>query len=55
MYFPDWDVTTAALPPPTAGAHGSPGRSLQMPRRRRTRRADRAQRVKSRRARNDSS
>lgn len=54
-FFPDWDVSTGDLgelrrdgPPPAA-------RSLQNPRRRRTRNAARAQRIKSRRARNDSS
>ncbi len=55
MYFPDWDVTTAALAPVDEGAPVPVNRSLQMPRRRRTREADRAQRIKNRRAQNDSS
>ena len=55
LYFPDWDVTTAALPPADAGASAPARRSLLMPRRRRTRAADRAQRIKNRRAQNDSS
>lgn len=54
MYFPDWDVRTSDLPPPGAGVLPA-NRSLQMPRRRRTREADRAQRIKSRRAQNDTS
>lgn len=49
MYFPDGNVTTGALPP--AGAVPVPAaRWLQMPRRRRTRIADRVQRIKLRRA-----
>lgn len=55
IFFPDWDVSTATLPPPEPGSRAEPGRTLQMPRRRRTRRADRAQRLKNRRARIDSS
>lgn len=52
MYFPDWDVDTGALPPvhsiaPPPATSGD--RSLQMPRRRRTRAADRVQRIKNRR------
>ena len=54
LYFPDWDVTTAALAP-VGNAPAAVNRSLRMPRRRRTRAADRAQRIKNRRARNDSS
>ncbi|HTY29325.1 MAG TPA: hypothetical protein VMD51_14455, partial [Mycobacterium sp.] len=55
MYFPDWDVSTGELAPVVAGAPQPANRSLQMPRRRRTREADRAQRIKNRRAQNDSS
>lgn len=55
LFFPDWDVSTAALPPMDAGAVRPANRSLQMPRRRRTREADRAQRIKSRRATSDTS
>ena len=55
MYFAEWDTTTAALPPVHCSASVPAGRSLLMPRRRRTRAADRAQRIKNRRAQNDSS
>jgi hypothetical protein len=55
MFFPDWDVTTGALPPADRAVAPSDSRSLRMPRRRQTRQADRAQRIKNRRARNDSS
>ena len=55
LYFPDWDVTTGALAPIDGGAPVPAGRSLLVPRRRRTREADRAQRIKNRRAQNDSS
>jgi hypothetical protein len=54
VFFPNWNVATGPLPPEPAGPMPA-GRSLQMPRRRRTRQADRAQRIKNRRARNDSS
>lgn len=55
MYFPHWNVTTAALTPVDAGPAAAVDHSLQMPRRRRSRAADRAQRIKNRRAQNDSS
>ena len=55
MYFPEWDTTTAALPPVDCRACAPARRLRQMPRRRRTRAADRAQRIKNRRAQNDSS
>lgn len=62
LYFPDWDVRTAVLPPvnsgaPQSGARApqSTARGLQMPRRARTRQTDRIQRIKTRRAQNDTS
>lgn len=55
MHFPDCDVSTGVLTPVAVGVRPPANRSLQMPRRRRTRAADRAQRIKNRRARNDSS
>lgn len=55
MHFPDWDVTTDALAPVDSDAPMPANRSLQMPRRRRTRTTDRAQRIKNRRAQTDSS
>jgi hypothetical protein len=55
MYLPDWCISTEPLPPAGTGAPKTAHRSLRMPRRRRTRQADRAQRIKNRRAQNDSS
>lgn len=55
LYFPDWDISTATLAPADSAAPPPANRSLQMPRRRRTRHADRTQRIKSRRARADTS
>ncbi|CAJ1502339.1 HNH endonuclease signature motif containing protein [[Mycobacterium] burgundiense] len=54
--FPHWDTTTAPLPAPDATRPAAPiaNRGLQMPRRKRTRRAEQAQRIKSERARHDS-
>lgn len=52
ILFPAWPTTTADLPPPTATSdtdqHG-----MMMPKRRRTRAHDRAQRIKTERALND--
>ena len=53
--FPDWGVTTAELPPPPVNTPAPANRGLQMPKRRRTRGADRAARIKNRRAHNDTS
>ena len=53
--FPDWDVSTAPLPEPPAEAPVPGDRGLQMPKRRRTRAADLAARIKNRRAHNDTS
>jgi hypothetical protein len=55
LYFPDWNISTGTLPPMGAASDMAANRSLQMPRRRRTREADRAQRIKSRRAQDDTS
>jgi hypothetical protein len=55
LYFPGWDTDTGTLPPIAADAPTPPHRSLKMPRRRRTREANRAQRIKARRAQNDTS
>ncbi len=55
VHFPNWDVTTAELPPPPTGAPEPANRTLAMPRRHRTRAADLATRIKNRRAHNDTS
>ncbi len=52
IFFPTWNITTADLPPPAEEAP-SAGRGLMMPRRKRTRAADHAQRIKRERALND--
>lgn len=48
LFFPTWNTTTAELPPMTQPPPGS-GRDVQMPRRQRTRAADRAARIKAER------
>ncbi len=55
MFFPNFDVTTATLAAPSADTPILAGRSLCMPRRRRTRTQNLAQRIKNRRAHNDTS
>lgn len=55
VYFHDWDVTTAELPPPPPGSPAPANRLLRMPLRRRSRAADRAARLKVRRAQHDTS
>lgn len=55
MYFPEWCISTGPLPSACTGAPKAAGRSLRMPRRHRTRQAERAQRISNRRALNDSS
>ena len=55
FFLPAWNVTTAELPPSCPDTPAPENRSLMMPRRHRTRAADRAQRIKSRRAQLDSS
>ncbi|MEZ0339984.1 DUF222 domain-containing protein [Mycobacterium sp. pV006] len=51
LYFPDWDTTTATLPPLTQPPPGLL-RTQKMPRRRRTHAAETAARIKAERARN---
>lgn len=51
LFFPDWDTTTAPLPP-LPQPPPDPGRSAKMPKRRRTRAADNAARVKAEREHN---
>lgn len=53
--FPDWDITTAQLPEPPADTPAPANRGLQMPKRRRTRAAELATRIKNRRTHNDTS
>jgi Domain of unknown function (DUF222) len=50
LFFPNWDVTTAALPPPTTNPPPPGDRGLMMPRRKRTRTADNTARIKAERA-----
>ena len=52
IFFPTCHITTADLPPPAEEAP-SAGRGLMMPRRKRTRAADYARRIKRGRALND--
>ena len=50
LFFPDWDVTTAALPPPTAQPPPGGGhRAVMMPRRKRTRAANLAAAIQAER------
>ncbi|BBZ63940.1 HNH endonuclease signature motif containing protein [Mycolicibacterium monacense] len=51
LFFPEWDTTTAELPP-LAQPPPDPGRTAKMPKRRRTRAADNAARVKAEREHN---
>lgn len=55
IYFPGWDTDTGTLPPPDPDAPTPANRCSQMPRRRRTREADRAHRIKARRTHSDTS
>lgn len=55
FFLPAWNITTAELPVSRQGAPLSANRGCMMPRRHRTRAADRAQRTKARRAQLDSS
>jgi hypothetical protein len=50
LIFPQWDVTTAQLPPPITRPPDAADRGLMMPRRQRTRAADDAARVRAERA-----
>lgn len=54
LFFPTWNTHTGALPPPPPHP-ATPNRTQHMPHRRRTRTADRAQRIKNRRAHSDTS
>lgn len=51
LFFPTWNTTTAGLPPMSQPPPGS-GRDVQMPKRQRTRNADRAARIKAEREHN---
>jgi hypothetical protein len=53
IFFPAWDITTAALPPPRAPLTAGPSRAVMMPRRKRTRAADGTRRILEERALND--
>jgi hypothetical protein len=54
LFFPTWDVTTAALPPPQPlPPHDAAYRGLMMPRRKRPRAADIAAAIKAERSLND--
>ena len=55
IFFPNWDTTTAALPPPPPSAESVATKGLMMPKRRRTRAADRTRRILDERALNDAS
>ena len=50
LFFPSYTLATADLPPPACGPPIHPGRTAMMPRRRRTRAADNAARIKAERA-----
>lgn len=52
VFFPAWDTTTADLPPPTTSPPTARARGLAMPRRRRSRAAEHAARIKAERAKN---
>ena len=52
-YFPDWDTNTGELPPPPPPGTFTTDRELKMPRRKRTRAADRAARIKAEREQNN--
>jgi hypothetical protein len=53
IFFPAWNTTTAALPPPSTDASPPTDRGLMMPRRQRPRTAEEAARIKAERALND--
>ncbi len=53
LFFPNWDTTTADLPPPPKTEAPSASRTLLMPRRRRTRAAEYAARIKAERTENE--
>ncbi|AGB21489.1 protein of unknown function DUF222 [Mycobacterium sp. JS623] len=53
LFFETWDITTADLPPTSIVVPNTGDRGLMMPRRRRTRAAEYAARIKAERARNE--
>jgi hypothetical protein len=53
LYFPAFNPSTADLPPPTSDPPLDPARTAMMPRRRRTRAAEEAARIKAERALNN--
>ncbi len=53
LYFPKWNITTADLPPPASVPPSDAALRAMMPRRRRTRAADEAARIKAERALNN--
>jgi hypothetical protein len=53
IFFPTWQTTTAELPQQSAPVAQDGNRGVMMPRRRRTRAADRARRINEERALND--
>lgn len=53
LLFPDWNTTTASLPPPPPRQLPAPERGLRMPRRQRTRAQVRSRRIAEDRNRND--
>ncbi|MGB7507073.1 MAG: DUF222 domain-containing protein, partial [Mycobacterium sp.] len=54
LFFPSYTLATTALPPPACGPPAHPARTAMMPRRRRTRAAENAARIKAERALNNS-
>lgn len=52
LFFPNWDTTTANIPPPRAGMPTGASRGAMMPKRRRTRTAEDAARIAAERAAN---
>ncbi|BCI51873.1 hypothetical protein NIIDNTM18_11510 [Mycolicibacterium litorale] len=52
LLFPDWNTATAGLPPPPTDTPPAPPRGLSMPKRRRTRAAERRAHINAERARN---
>jgi hypothetical protein len=53
LFFEKWDTTTADLPPPPTLVPTDADRRLMMPKRRRTRAAEFASRIRSERTRNE--
>jgi hypothetical protein len=54
IFFPNWNVTTAELPPPAEQPPPASQHGLTMPRRKRPRPIEEAARIKAERALNDS-